>query len=155
MPEKYKNSKGKLRLDTVPDTALIHIARAFAAGLDKYPTPLSWRVGLPASELRSAVLRHITLWWNGEENAQDTNVHHLAHAAAGLMMLLDLVAMSKLQDDRPAPISLHKLIYEMPTPKEMTQEEVKITKLDDLTCMSSTDESPEIFWEHHERDKDK
>lgn len=137
MNEKLKQSKGKLRMDVIPDTALVYAAKAFEFGLTKYPTPLSWRAGLPASVLTNAVKRHLLLWQNGEDNAKDSGVHHIGHAIAGLMMLMDLIHIGKLEDDRPAATNLDSLVYEdtnpggalpFPPPQRMEDESVKVTK---------------------------
>ena len=53
-----------------------------------------------ANGLADAVMRHILDWVEGEEDAPDSGVHHLAHARAGLGILLDLIGRGILTDDR-------------------------------------------------------
>jgi hypothetical protein len=48
-------------------------------------------------------------WFNGEECAQDSGVHHLAHAMACLAILLDAKTCGKLNDDRPPPVDMQAL----------------------------------------------
>lgn len=107
MTEVFKQSKGKRQLSTIPVVALVETAKAFEFGLTKYSYKLSWRDGdLSHVELLDAVRRHILKYLSGEECAADSKVSHLAHASAGLAMLMDLKALGLGRDDRPAACPL-------------------------------------------------
>lgn len=91
----------KVPLGLIPATAKAHVASAFRDGAIKYG-PANWRTSkVSASVYLNAAHRHIDLWQDGEEIAEDSGVHHLAHAAACLMIILDAQANGALNDDRP------------------------------------------------------
>jgi hypothetical protein len=78
-----------------------YAAAAFADGAEKYG-PYNWREArISASTYYAAALRHMMAWWDGEEVAQDSGVHHLGHAAACIAMLLDTMGSERLNDNRP------------------------------------------------------
>lgn len=90
-------------LHLIPSPGLIATALAMQDGAKKYG-PYNWREeGVGATTYVSAALRHIRTWLDGEEDAKDSRVHHLGHAAACLMILLDAQAVGNLVDDRPVP----------------------------------------------------
>jgi hypothetical protein len=85
----------------VPPRALAHVALAFADGGMKYG-PYNWhKEKITASVYYGAALRHLNAWWEGEEVASDGVAHHLAHACACLLMILDTMHTEWLQDNRP------------------------------------------------------
>lgn len=91
----------KPQLSLIPGLARVLVAEAFRDGALKYG-PANWRVDpVTTSTYLNAAERHIAAWQDGEEEAQDSGVHHLAHAAGCLMILLDAQAAGTLQDDRP------------------------------------------------------
>lgn len=96
-------------LGLLPAPAVAHVAMAFADGDRKYgranwrEKPVTW------STYDNAARRHIALYESGETHAQDSGVHHLAHAAACLMILVDAEEAGTLNDDRPPPVNLQAL----------------------------------------------
>lgn len=85
----------------VPPVAVLNIAQAFRDGAAKYG-PYNWRADpVSASTYIDAAYRHLMSWADGEERSDDADVHHLAHAAACLCILLDAQAQGVLVDDRP------------------------------------------------------
>lgn len=95
--------EGRALLHLIPGPALIHVAKAMEDGARKYG-PYNWREeGVGAGTYVSAAHRHLMDWFDGEENAPDSDVHHLAHAAACCLILLDAQAIGNLVDDRPLP----------------------------------------------------
>jgi len=91
----------KISLTSIPSTALLHEARAFMNGAQRYG-PFNWRdVPVQARIYVDACLRHLFSWFEGEEYADDSGVHHLGHARACLGILLDAIENHKLVDDRP------------------------------------------------------
>lgn len=94
----------------VPPALSVHVARAMEDGARKYG-PYNWRQNkVLASIYLSAAERHIKAWQDGENNAKDSGVHHLGHAAACLAILLDAEATGNLIDDRPTPGAYGALI---------------------------------------------
>lgn len=82
---------GKHRLDLLPVEALNEASKAFADGVNSGKYNMNdWRHGngRPWNEYYGAALRHLTAWWGGEDNAQDSGVNHLGHALACLMILV-------------------------------------------------------------------
>jgi len=91
----------KVSLSKFPSVALIHGAHAMMDGARKYG-PYNWRdKKVQASIYVDAALRHLADWFDGEELAEDSQVHHLGHAIACCAILLDAQATDSLIDDRP------------------------------------------------------
>jgi len=90
----------KLPLSLWPETATIMGAIAMLDGASKYGRA-NWRVaGAQASTYVDACKRHLNLWMEGEECADDNGVPHLAHAIACIAILIDAEAAGVLNDDR-------------------------------------------------------
>lgn len=94
----------RVPLHLIPTPGLVVTALAFADGARKYG-PYNWRKeGVGAGTYTGAAERHIRAWYDGEEHAGDSNVHHLGHAIACLLILLDAqIGVGNLVDDRPPP----------------------------------------------------
>lgn len=76
-------------------------AMAMADGCIKYG-PFNWRdKKVIASIYVAAAKRHLDLWFEREQYAADSGVHHLGHAKACCGILLDAEANDCLVDDRP------------------------------------------------------
>lgn len=91
----------KIPLDLVPPSATYFLAQAFADGAKKYG-PYNWREnGISASVYYAAAKRHMDRWWDGEDVAPDSGVHHVAHAMACMALILDSMTVNKLNDNRP------------------------------------------------------
>lgn len=60
----------------------------------------NWRKGQPWTESMGSVLRHIEAWRSGIDVDPDLNCHHLAHAAWGLLSLLEFHSIHPELDDR-------------------------------------------------------
>ena len=94
-------SNSKLHFELVPDSLGAYAAVAFTEGALKYGR-YNWRVaGARSSVYRAALDRHITKWWNGEEEDPDTGVPHLAYALACIGIIIDAEMSGRLIDDRP------------------------------------------------------
>jgi hypothetical protein len=99
----------KVPLDLVPPVALHQLACVFADGAKKYG-PYNWREKrISSSVYYAAALRHITAWWDGEDVAEDSGQHHLAHAMACLTLVLDSQELGMLNDNRPPKGPVPKL----------------------------------------------
>jgi hypothetical protein len=100
----------KSPLNLVPPALLIYAAEGMRDGAKKY-SPFNWRDSkVRASIYLAASLRHLLAYLDGEECAQDSGVHHLAHAVAGLGILIDAKENDCLIDDRPPKGPAPKLL---------------------------------------------
>lgn len=91
----------KLPVHLVPPSLIVYAAIGFAEGGFKYG-PYNWRVaGVRSSVYYSALMRHLTKWWNGEDRDLHTRVPHLANAISCLGILVDAESQGMLSDDRP------------------------------------------------------
>lgn len=93
----------RVKLALIPPAAEIQIARALMDGAAKYGE-FNWRGNtVEAMTYVHATRRHMAAWIDGEEVAPDSGVHHLAHAIASLVVLLDAFHCGTVQDNRPKP----------------------------------------------------
>lgn len=91
----------KPQLHLIPPAALLAEARAMENGATKYG-PYNWRTQpVNATVYVSACMRHLLAYLDGENVADDSGVHHLAHARACLGIVLDALEHNCLNDDRP------------------------------------------------------
>lgn len=91
----------KVSLTKVPSVAVAHLAHAMMNGASKYG-PYNWRdKEVQADIYVDAAMRHLWAWFEGEETAEDSLVHHLGHAMACCAILLDAQESGKLVDNRP------------------------------------------------------
>lgn len=98
-----KTAQGALKipLDLVPPSSSHFLALAFKNGADKYG-PYNWRErGISSSVYYAAAKRHLDSWWDGEDVAEDSGVHHIAHAMACMALILDSMTVGTLNDNRP------------------------------------------------------
>lgn len=107
---KYENDdpKGavgatKVDLSIIPPVALVHMALALQDGARKYG-PWNWR-GANVSNMTymSAIGRHEKNYIDGEDYAEDSHCHHLAHIMASCAITLDAGYSGTLVDNRPTP----------------------------------------------------
>ena len=94
----------KVSLSKFPAAGLIHGAHAMMFGAEKYG-PYNWRGNaVIASIYVDAATRHLLSWFEGEETAEDSDVHHLGHMIACGAILLDAQETGNLVDDRPIQV---------------------------------------------------
>jgi len=91
MNKELKIDEGKPNWSILPFEAIEFIIPAFEVGLKKYGGPFTYRGGINFSELYAAAMRHLTSWYLGEDIATDSNVHHLAHAMANILMIVSVL----------------------------------------------------------------
>lgn len=100
----------KPALHLIPGAAMYHAAAALSDGAAKYG-PFNWRkTPIELSSYLAAAERHMKAFQDGEDRAQDSLVHHLGHAVATLMIVLDAESAGTLIDDRPLPGGLPALL---------------------------------------------
>jgi hypothetical protein len=100
----------KPAMSSVPPAALIHLMGAMADGRRKYGL-MNWREKNVSSTIYyDAAMRHLMAWFDGEQTASDSKVHHLGHAMACMAIILDAEAQGTLNDDRPQAGQFSELI---------------------------------------------
>ena len=88
-------------LSLVPPVSTLYEALALQNGAEKYG-PYNWREKkVQARTYVAACMRHLASWLDGEENAEDSGINHLAHAKACLAVLIDAKETGNLLDNRP------------------------------------------------------
>lgn len=107
----------KPSLHQIPPVALVLLGQAMKDGEAKYGL-MNWRgTQVAASVYYDAIMRHMLAWWDGEAEAQDSGVAHLAHVMACCAILLDATALGRLNDDRPKPGNVSALMAALTKPK--------------------------------------
>jgi hypothetical protein len=109
-----KDLLGILKVDmaAVPPAAIAHESLAMQDGERKYGYRNYRSKKVRARIYISACMRHLNAWLEGEEEAEDSGIHHLGHARACLGIILDAQENGTLLDDRvkgPFPETLKKL----------------------------------------------
>lgn len=103
MPADAKLNAARLKcpMHLLPPIALNRAAWAHGHGANKYGA-WNWREsGVKCSTYYAAILRHLTMWADGEDNDPDSHISHLAHIIASCNILLDAEYCGVLEDDRP------------------------------------------------------
>jgi hypothetical protein len=124
----------KVPLHLVPPSAKYYLALALRDGAIKYG-PYNWRdAEISVSVYRSAAERHLDAFWDGEDCAPDSGIHHIAHAMACMALILDAMSIGKLHDDRPtkgaAPL-LQVLFADQTKPKTIEIAEGVLAHVED------------------------
>lgn len=101
-----KTAVGALKpsLHAIPPSAMLHLGAAMEDGKNKYGLT-NWREKtVSASVYYDAALRHLLSWWDGEDVASDSKIHHLGHVMACCAIIIDAEAQGQdsLNDDRPS-----------------------------------------------------
>lgn len=97
-------------LSAVPPVGMLHLGRAMADGERKYGLMNYRDKSVSSNVYYNAAMRHLMAWWDGEQNAPDSGVHHLGHVMACCAILLDAEAHGSLNDNRPTPGTFAKLV---------------------------------------------
>jgi hypothetical protein len=88
MIEGKKYDEGKLRWDLLMWREMQQVVKVLQYGANKYDDE-NWKyVDRARERYFSACLRHITTWWQGEQNDAETGLSHLAHAICDLLFLM-------------------------------------------------------------------
>ena len=84
----------------IPPVAILQLGQAMHNGEVKYGR-FNWRDRhVTTSVYTDAIDRHMLAFRDGEDRADDSNLHHLAHVMACCAILLDAFALGKINDDR-------------------------------------------------------
>ena len=99
--EGVKYDDGKPSWALLPWRSVEEIVRVLDFGARKYAAR-NWEQGISYSRVFSALQRHLTAWWEGEDRDPETGLSHLAHAGCCLVFLLTYVRRGMREfDDRP------------------------------------------------------
>lgn len=104
MPPNPKDIVGSTKppIELIPPAGIIHTALAMGNGGAKYG-PYNFRDKKIQSMIYiGAAMRHLLAFLDGEDYAKDSGVHHLGHAAACCMILLDALECNNIIDNRPS-----------------------------------------------------
>jgi hypothetical protein len=90
------------RLDLLEPAADRAIAAALATGAVKYGRRNFTAPGteIEARTYIAAMRRHLAAWLDGEDNAPDSGLHHLAHVGASVHVVLAAIDAGTFVDDR-------------------------------------------------------
>lgn len=100
---KTRLGQKKPSITAIPPTALFHLAMAMMDGERKYGLHNWKEKDVPARIYIDAAVRHLLAWADGEEIADDSKCHHVAHAMACCCIILDAMEQGCLIDDRSIP----------------------------------------------------
>jgi len=91
---------GKAPLDLLENTADEAIAWALKDGATKYGKQNYRTIPIYMSTYAAAIRRHVGAWLDGEDDAADSGLHHLAHVGANLHVVFGAMDAGTLVDDR-------------------------------------------------------
>lgn len=100
-----KHDQGKDPWDLFPWDAARAIVKVLKFGAQKY-APRNWEQGMKWSRLFSAMIRHLTSWWEGESKDPETGYSHLWHAGCCMLFLIAYELRGIGNDDRPTNTKL-------------------------------------------------
>ena len=80
---------GKLRMSLIPQRELERVMRRYLNGAEKYGEN-NWTKGMPLSVYYDCAHRHLSAWWNGEDDEEDlsyesNNIHKFARNYEGII----------------------------------------------------------------------
>jgi hypothetical protein len=90
----------RVPLDLLEPVADEQIARALQQGAQKYGRRNFVQTPIEARVYVAAMKRHIAAWLDGEDDAPDSGVNHLAHVGASVHILLKAMECGSFVDDR-------------------------------------------------------
>jgi len=96
-----KFDKGKPSFTSIPQKALLEVAKGFTVGLDKYGQ-FNYSKRMPVTRYLDALHRHLNqyLAYADKNDIDESGVHHLALATCNAMMALDGILTGTIVDDR-------------------------------------------------------
>jgi hypothetical protein len=102
-PSNPKDAMGikKVPMSTVPAPVLAEIGVGMLEGALKYGRHNYRAIGVRASVYYDATMRHVMLFWEGEDTDPHSGLSHLSKAIASLVVLRDAMIRDNWTDDRP------------------------------------------------------
>ncbi len=89
----------KVRMELLPEEALVEVSKVFTFGSKKYGD-FNYMKGMEWLRLVGAVRRHMSSFVRREDEDPESGLLHLAHAAAGILMLLEYQKRNIGEDNR-------------------------------------------------------
>lgn len=105
MKEKVIEGNIKPRMSLLPQAAILEVAKVLTYGANKYDA-YNFSKGEEDTTYADACLRHINQYLMNNDIDNESKCHHLAHAAANLLMALDNILVGKSIDNRNKVYSL-------------------------------------------------
>jgi len=91
----------KVPFSTVPGPVIAEVGLAMLEGARKYGRHNYRAMGVRASVYYDALMRHATVWWEGEDVDPDSGLSHITKAISTLVVLRDSMIQKNWIDDRP------------------------------------------------------
>lgn len=101
--EGKKFDQGKDPWNLVPFDAVRAITKVLAFGADKYGER-NWESGMAWSRPYAAAMRHMTAWWEREDDDMETGFSHLWHLGCCVLFMIAYELRGIGTDDRPKQI---------------------------------------------------
>ena len=102
----------KPSFDDISPVALALMCEVFRQAQPKYGRHNWTEHQMRWSTYFGAIMRHMLLAWNGEDDDVDSGVDHMAHVMACAQILIEQRCQGKLIDDRPKKMASVKLVFE-------------------------------------------
>lgn len=99
LKEFSKGGVPKTRFSLLPQAALKEVADVLTLGADKYAA-YNFSKGAKDTTYIDAAMRHLHAYLMNEDIDPESKKHHLAHAAADILMTLDNIMVGTVIDDR-------------------------------------------------------
>ena len=93
-------NKDKLPMELIPPSAMKALASVLQYGAQKY-SARNWEKGAEFSVPYASLLRHLTAWWEGENNDLESGLPHTYHILMNAAMLVEYEEKFEKLDDRP------------------------------------------------------
>jgi hypothetical protein len=88
------------RFDLLPWDQLWKVAELYGRGAKKYDDR-NWEKGYPVSLSMAALVRHLSLFWQGEDNDPETGCSHLASVIFHALAMMRFIETFPAMDNRP------------------------------------------------------
>jgi hypothetical protein len=112
----------KIPLHLFPSTAKVYGTLGLLDGMLKYGRT-NWRAaGIRTSIYYDAINRHLDAWFEGEDIDPDSGLPHLAHAIAGIAILIDGTEKENITDDRMYPTNYRQTMNRLSPEVERLKE---------------------------------
>lgn len=99
MDQGIKHDGGKPELALISPDFIEELGKVLSHGAAKYSAN-NWRKGFAWTRVLSATFRHLYAWSSGQDKDPESGFSHLAHAACGIMFLVEFQQRNLGKDDR-------------------------------------------------------
>ena len=91
--------QGKNQLDLIPSEWIEGLGLVLTMGANKYE-PRNWEKGMKWGKVMGPLLRHAMKFWRGEQNDDESDLHHMLHVAWNALALYSYDLHKVGEDDR-------------------------------------------------------